>query len=179
MTPPPGARRSGRARKRCRRAAACRTRARQGKTRIGRVASSSEIPSSAEDPALQVLAVDTDAPAGDLRAVQDEIVGLRANAIPVGLQRSMSSSAGDVNGWCIDVKRPSSFLPLEERKIDDPEELERVRPQKAALLRDRQPQLSEQLRSRQACAAGNQQQVELRRRTRRRALHESTLRRPP
>ncbi len=54
-----------------------------------------------EDPGLQRRVVDPDAAAANLAAVQHEVVGLGPAPAP-GRSRAgaMSSSTGDVNGWC-------------------------------------------------------------------------------
>ena len=50
-------------------------------------------------------------------------------------------------------------VPLEQRKIGHPQERELVRVEKVVLLRDRQPQLTEQLRRGVRGTAGHQEQV--------------------
>ena len=63
----------------------------------------------AEDVPLHVGAMDSDAAAGDLRAVERQVVRARAHAVRAPISSSGTSSGrGDVNGWCIESQRFSS-----------------------------------------------------------------------
>ena len=95
-----------------------------------------------EDQALQRLVVDPDAAAGDLAAVQHEVVGAR----PRAARDRVSSSAGvalERRGERMVHELPALLVldPLEHREVDHPEELELRRIEQVLLLRDLQPQL--------------------------------------
>ena len=112
------ARRCGRCRARGRRAAArrsCSASSRKPKRASRLLLGDAE---RVEDLLLDVGAVDTDRPAADLRAVEHDVVGARAQRARVRRR----SPVGAVNGWCSASQRSSLVVALEHREVDDPEQ---------------------------------------------------------
>ena len=71
----------------------------------------------------------------------------------------MSSSCGDVNGWCIENQRCSSPFHSSSGKSVTQRNSNASASSRLVLLRDGEPQLAEQLRGRLGRPAGHEQQV--------------------
>src|SRR4029077_20761594 len=92
-----------------------------------------------EYPRWQRRVVDTHAAAADLRAVEDQVVGLGADAARIGFELVDVFIARRRERMMHRVPASVLGVVLEERKLGDPEELEGVRVQQILFLRDRQP----------------------------------------
>ena len=84
-----------------------------------RWASSSVMPSDAEDFRLHLAVVDADAAAADLPAVADEVVGALRTTPGSVSRRCSSSGTAAVKGWCDGVPALVLVVPLEEREVHD------------------------------------------------------------
>src|SRR5687767_6059488 len=110
-----------------------------------------------EDESLQLLVVDTNAAARHFAAVEDEIVRSRANPPRLGLEHARVRLERRGERMVHELVALLVLQPFEHREVDDPEKREVVRVEQPFLLRNLQPQLTEQ-RARRLMAAGRHDQ---------------------
>src|SRR5699024_5421206 len=111
-------------------------------------------PHHAEDPFLDVLAVDTDRSPADLVAVADDVVGVRQRRPGVGVERVEVLRPGRGEGVVHGGPRAGTHRHvagggrlvgrLEQRRVDDPGERPRVRVDQSELVGDLAPCGAEQ-----------------------------------